>query len=121
MDKKPVVTNAADNNQLSEADLILKLARDRELNDLRFLLSHEEGRRTFWRLLAHCKNFSSCYDSSGSRVYYNVGRQDVGHYVMAEILEANQDSYFLMMTEARKASDEQEIKMKEASEKTQEN
>ena len=119
--RKPVVSNAANTEQLSEAEQVIKLARDNELNDIRSILMNKEGRRVFWRLLGHCNNFKSCFDPSGSRVYYNVGKQDVGHFIMAEILEANQDAYFLMMTEARKAQAEQDARELAASEKEQEN
>lgn len=121
MDKKPVVSNAANSKQLSEAELLIKLGRDKELNDLRAILDKEEGRRFFWRMLGHCRNFASCYDASGSRVYYNVGRQDVGHFIMSEILEANQDAYFLMMGEAQKAQAIEDARQLDESEQKEKN
>lgn len=99
---KPLVNNAADEEQLKEAKISLKLTRDTELNDLRFILSHTQGRRFFYRLLEQCKVFNSVWEAS-AKIHYNSGRQDVGHFIQAEIVEADQDAYFKMLTEAKRS------------------
>ncbi len=75
-----------------------ELKRLRQLEDLRFVLKNVEGRRVFWRLMAHCRVLESIWDGS-AKIHYNSGRQDVGHFVMSEVVEANEDAYLLMMKE----------------------
>lgn len=80
-------------------------ARQRELNDLRIVMSTREGRRFLWRLMGHCQVFGSVMDEGG-RIQYNSGRQDVGHFVMDEALEANPTSFLAMMKEANQEAKE---------------
>lgn len=98
-DKEPVdpredisATNAADRQQIQ---------RDKEMNDLRWVLSDPRGRRFIWRLIGWCKVFESIFDPSGSKAFYNSGRQDIGHRVQLEVCEADQNRYYEMMTEAK--------------------
>ncbi len=75
-----------------------EIKRLKEIEDLRFVLKTTEGRRVFWRLMAHCRVLESIWDGS-AKIHYNSGRQDVGHFVMAEVIQANEDAYLLMMKE----------------------
>jgi len=102
MDKKPIVTNAASEDQQKEAKTKLIITRQTELNDLRFILSHPQGRRFMWRMLSHFKVFASIWDNS-AKIHYNAGKQDAGHFLQSEIVEADQNSYFKMMKEAKEA------------------
>ena len=77
-----------------------KRDRDRELSDLRHVLSTDQGRRVLWRLLEHCSVFRTIWDPS-SRIHHNAGRQDVGHFVMAELEEADEEAIYRMMREAK--------------------
>lgn len=97
---QPLVKNAADEEQLKEAKGKVKLNRDTELNDLRFVLSSIQGRRLLWKLLSRCRVFGSIWEAS-AKIHYNAGMQDLGHYIQAEIAEASQDRYFEMLTEAK--------------------
>lgn len=101
MSKKPLVDNAADEAQVRAAEERQKTQRDLELEDLRFLLSHGEGRRFIWRMLEHCKTFRSIWDPS-ARIHYNAGLQDMGHFLLAEVTEADEGSLLTMMREAKR-------------------
>lgn len=96
-----LVKNAANKKQVERAELKEDQLRMQELNDIRFICSHTQGRRLLWRLLSHCKTFESIWENS-ARIHYNAGKQDVGHFVMSEIVEANPDLYFQMMAEQKK-------------------
>ncbi len=74
--------------------------REEELNDLRVILKLPEGRRIIWRLLGHCSVFESIWDPS-SRIHKNAGRQDVGHFILGEVTEADDESLLKMMKEAK--------------------
>lgn len=77
-----------------------KRKRDKELGDIRALLKLPEGRRFFWRLLGHTRVNASIWDGS-ARIHYNSGRQDVGHFILAEICTAREEAYLQMMKENR--------------------
>jgi lysyl-tRNA synthetase class II len=98
---KPLVKNAADEKQVKDAKFTVEERRRQELNDLRQVLSSVSGRRFVWRVMSHCKAFASIWDSS-AKIHYNAGKQDVGHFLIAEVGEADQDAFFLMMQEAQK-------------------
>ena len=87
-----------------------KAQRDQELNDIRTVLATKSGRRLVWRLLGKCRVFGSVWDGS-AKVHYNSGQQDIGHYLMAEVLDADENLWFKMMSENR--ADEQRKKNKE--------
>lgn len=99
---KPLVKNAASEHQQNEAKKKLIISRQTELNDLRTILSSKEGRRILWRFLSHAGVFNSIWDNS-ARIHYNAGKQDFGHFIQSEIVEADQEAYFLMMKEAKEA------------------
>ena len=72
--------------------------RVQELEDIRFLLKNIQGRRFAWRLLAEAGVFLSIWEQS-SRIHYNAGKQDFGHFIQAEINEADIELYFQMIRE----------------------
>lgn len=100
MDKRALVKNAADADQVKRANEKQENSRDRELADLREVLSSVSGRRFIWRMLERCKVFGTVWDGS-AKIHYNSGQQDIGHWVMAEIGTADEDSLFVMMKEAK--------------------
>lgn len=92
--------NAADRKQTEALRRIQKRLAATELSDMRVVLRTPEGRRTLWRFLTHCSVFASIYDSS-SKIYANAARQDVGHFILASINEADESAFLLMMKEAK--------------------
>lgn len=80
--------------ELREKDL-----RKQELNDIRTVLSNSSGRRLLWRLLENCKTFNTIFSEDTSRLYYRAGKQDIGHFLMAEIAEADTNLLFKLMKE----------------------
>ncbi len=95
---KALVKNAADEEQVKEADQKVKSQRDRELSDLRIVLDLPEGRRVFWRILEFCGIHESVWHPS-ALIHHNSGKQDVGHFIMAEIVKADQEFFYQMMRE----------------------
>ena len=100
------VRNAASPKQVRRAGRLEKKKRDDELADVRHVCSTEAGRRFMFRLLGHCKVFESVY---GLDVQYQAGKQDVGHFVMAEVVEADDELLFRMMREAKTAKQRDEV------------
>lgn len=102
--EKVLVKNAADEGQVKEAEQKLTHGRKRELQDLRAVLSLQEGRRLIWRLLGHCKINGSIWHPS-AQIHYNSGMQDVGHFILGEVVSAGEEFYFQMMTENKGVKD----------------
>lgn len=96
--QKPLVTDAADKKQIKNAEQKEKIIRDQELSDIAKIGATVEGKRFFWRLLGRCRTFETIWENS-ARIHYNAGQQDLGHFLMAEIVEANKEILFQMMTE----------------------
>lgn len=99
--KDALVQNAGDRQQVEKAKLTERQRKDLQLKDIATLLAMPEGRRFLWRLLGHCKVNSSVFDPHGSRLAYNSGMQDVGHFVLGEIVSAQPEAYLQMMQEAQ--------------------
>lgn len=93
-----LVKNAADREQVKKAHSKAELQRLNELSDLKAVMSTEAGRRFMWRLLTECKTYSSIF-AQNSSIYYNSGKQDVGHFLIAEISEASPELYLKMQNE----------------------
>lgn len=102
MSDDALVSNASDPRDIERATRKTRLSRKDENRDLRTVLGTVEGRRVLWRLLEHCRVFSSVYDDHGPRMAYYSGRQDVGHFIVKAIDDANPDAMFQMMAARRK-------------------
>lgn len=100
-EKKALVGNAGDEQQVASAVGKERRIRTRELMDVRTVLATEEGRRFVWRVLEECKVFRTVKASDDSTTNYNAGKQDVGHFVMDEMLEARPNAFIEMMSEAQ--------------------
>jgi hypothetical protein len=96
--EKAAVTNAADRTQVERAERRVENERQQELQDIRTVLSSVSGRRLLWRIMEKCKTFSSVWEPS-AKIHYNAGQQDLGHFIMTEIVDANPDLLFKMMRE----------------------
>lgn len=99
--EKSVVRNAADHKQVKKAKRTQKEVRKQELNDIRYIMQSPQGRRFMWRLLGRCKTFGSIWETS-AKIHYNAGQQDMGHFIMAEITQADEELFFNMMKENKK-------------------
>lgn len=98
MSEKPQVTNAADKGQVEKARKAEKQASQQELVDMREILAMPSGagRRIFWQLLEECKVFGSVWHPS-ALIHYQSGQQDVGHLLLARIMDAHPAALLQMM------------------------
>lgn len=95
--QKPFVTNTADEEKLRGAKDRLAITEKDLRTAYLALLETPAGRLVLWDLLDHCSVFRSIFETS-ARISYNSGKQDVGHYVQAKIVEANPAALIEMMT-----------------------
>lgn len=97
----PLVTNAASIKSVEAADKKGKELARQQKDDMREILNTDAGRRFLWRLLGHCRVNQSVFEPN-SRMAYNSGMQDVGHFVLGEIVAAKPEAYLQMMQEHNK-------------------
>ena len=69
------------------------VARQRELDDLRFLLGHPQGRRVLRRIIEKTGIYRSSFHTNGSVTTFNEGRRDIGLWVLAELSAASPDGF----------------------------
>lgn len=99
MEEKSLVKNAADKEQVDKAKKQNKYNRDTELDDIRVVMGTVNGRRFIWRLLNHCSAYSTIFSPTAMVMAYQSGKQDVGHYLQAEIGLASRKLYKQMEDE----------------------
>lgn len=75
------------------------IKRQIELEDVRYLMQSQQGRRFFWKLLGHCQVYGSIFNTNALTQSHNSGRQDVGHFVQGEIVQASPENYLKMQSE----------------------
>lgn len=92
--------NAADENELGESRRKAKTQRERDLDDIRGVLSTKPGRRFYWSLLTECGVFKTSFVTNAT-IYYLEGKRAVGLKLMADLMEASPESYLLMTKEAQ--------------------
>jgi hypothetical protein len=77
-----------------------KLLRDRDLQDVRYLLGRPEFKRFMGRWLNLCGLMTGGFIGS-SETYFNEGKRWVGVKLVEEFTEADPDAYPRMMIELR--------------------
>jgi hypothetical protein len=105
MDTRAQSQNAADPRQVRRARRLAKHREERFITALRAVLETPAGRLVFGEreqgLLARLGAFRSAFHQSGSVTYYQIGRQDAGHELIALLVEASEDLYLEMEREMR--------------------
>lgn len=81
-----------------------KEIRDKELNDLRYVLNDPAGRRFLYRMLGKWGLFKSSWALS-AQIHFNEGVRNCSLELLSEICDASKDAFLLMMKENHDASD----------------
>ncbi|MBF8177814.1 Bbp19 family protein [Herminiimonas contaminans] len=92
--------NASDESQVADRKKKELRGRERELEDLRVVLSTKEGRRFYWKTLCDCGVFKSSF-TGNSTTFFNEGKRDIGLKLLADLMEADAKKYLLMTEEAK--------------------
>lgn len=100
MTKDALVGNAADEEQVAEAQEKELRGRELELEDLRFVLGTPQGRRMIWRYLSRCGVYQTSFSENTNTTYFREGERNIGLVIHAEALEASSDLFLKMMQEA---------------------
>lgn len=93
--------DAGDEKQVKSRKTKAELERERQLEELRTILSTEGGRYFLWRVLAVTGIFHSNSDPDTVRMAIKSGRRDVGLEIMHEIIQADEKAFNKMQIEGR--------------------
>lgn len=84
------------------AEAVEAKARQQEVDDLKWLMAHAQGRRIVWRLLDKTGIYRTSFNHSGSVMAFNEGKRDVGLFLLAEFDEADPGGFLKMLGEKPK-------------------
>lgn len=76
--------------------------RDQELEDIKWLVGHEAGRRIAARLIAEAGVYKTTFHTSGSVMAFNEGKRSLGLFLLDELLTASPNSYLKILKENRR-------------------
>lgn len=101
---KAFVGNAADEDQVRDAGRKVKTLRERELEDVRFVLSDVRGRRFYWRYLKLCRIFALSF-TGDNETFFREGQRDIGLRLLGDLNEATPAAYAVMKEENERMED----------------
>lgn len=78
-----------------------KLARDQQVDDIKWLMDHAQGRRFMARLLEVTGTRKSSF-TGNSTTFFNEGARSVGVLLTDEIIAITPENYLAMLKEQRK-------------------
>lgn len=83
-----------------------RLQRERDANDLRFVMSSKQGRRFVYRLLSGMGLYRLSFNADNSQLTaFNEGARNQGIALLTEIMETCPDRYTEMLTEQKEAKE----------------
>ena len=86
-------------------EAVARDARRKELEDLRWLLGHPQGRRIITRLLDEAGLYRTSFNHSGSVMAFNEGKRHLALFLTAELMEASTDGFMKVLKEYRAKND----------------
>lgn len=99
-ERRALVGNADDPAQVEDGRRREQMVRNRQLNDLRVVMSMKEGRRFLWRLMDQCKLFATPIAHDARYTDYNIGKGEIGRFLLSECQQSTPDGLLLMQREA---------------------
>lgn len=88
-----------------EADRQKRIAYDRQVQDMKWLMSTETGRRIMWDLLGFAGVHRDSF-TGNSTTFYNEGRRSVGLHYTGLVTTLCPDLYCKMLIEANPTKDD---------------
>ncbi len=74
-------------------------------NDIRFIMSTEQGRRFIYEMLSDTHQYQTSF-TGNSHTFFREGERNIGVKLMKRIHENCLDEYVLMLKEARKRAEQ---------------
>jgi hypothetical protein len=81
--------------------------REKELGDIRKILSIPEGRRFYWRVLSKCGVFHSSWTGDVNQLLVNEGHREIGIIFLDDLLEASPTTFAQLQREHKSNNEEE--------------
>lgn len=91
-----------DPNKVGRKETIAKIRARQADDDVRWVLSTENGRRFYWALLEYCKMFDDPFVSDTNTEFFQKGRRHVGLKLFGDLERVNPQAYLQMIDERNK-------------------
>ncbi len=98
---RSLVANAGSERQVRAAQRREKARSDRLTDNLKTVLGTPAGRAVIYGLLVEARVYASVWSDHGSRMAFNVGQQDYGHWLLAQCIDADEALMQIMEREGR--------------------
>jgi len=85
-----------------------KRLREKQLGDIRKVLSIPEGRRFYWRVLSQCGVFHSSWTGDTMQTLVNEGKRAVGIVFLDDLLEASPNVFAQLQREHKSNTEPEE-------------
>lgn len=99
------MTDFFDEKSLAEERLKQRLNREQEAEDIKQVMSSEQGRRFIWLQLTHSGVFTSSFNHDPYITAFNEGNRNSGLTLFNDIITLCPEQYLLMAEEAREAQE----------------
>lgn len=90
---------AQDEARIAEEAKRAKLRRERDIDDLKWLMAHAQGRRFICRMLEESGVYRTSFHVSGSTAAHNEGRKHIGYVLTSELMEFTPGAYVRLLKE----------------------
>lgn len=80
-------------------EVVAREQRRKEVEDIKWLMAHPQGRRIVCRLLEEAGVNRTSFNHSGSLMAFNEGKRHLGLFLTAEVLQAAPEGYFKLLKE----------------------
>ena len=101
-DKKALVRNAADPEQVRRAKDAVTFSHDDEVADLQAVLATMSGRRLLWRILGKSGFQRGSFSPDALTMAFQEGERNVALWLQAEIEGADSSAFLVMIREANR-------------------
>ena len=87
-------------------ELVAREKRRKELEDIKWLMAHPQGRRVVTRLLEEAGVNRTSFNHSGSVMAFSEGKRHIGLFLTGELLQAAPEGYFKLLKEYQAKNDD---------------
>lgn len=91
----------SEEGEAQAAETAAKAEARREVDDIKWLMGHEQGRRIAWRLLDKAGVYRTSF-TGNSATFFNEGRRDIGLFLLGEVQSHCPDRFMMMLKEHNK-------------------
>lgn len=82
-----------------------RLAREKEQNDLRWVMSNKQGRRFIYRLLSEAGVYRLSFNTNNAVMAFNEGGRNIGLNLLNNVMGSCPERYTEMLAEQKEAKD----------------